>query len=86
MGAILHNYDMEVGKMRELTINELEEVSGAGISDALKYWGAAAAMGQITFGGTWGTIAALTAFGLSPVAATAMVGLAFARGYAYLSD
>jgi len=43
-------------------------------------------MGQITFGGTWGTIAALTAFGLSPVAATAMVGLAFAGGYAYLSD
>ena len=72
--------------MRELTINELEEVNGAGISDALKYWGAAAAMGQITFGGTWGTIAALTAFGLSPVAATAMVGLAFAGGYAYLSD
>ena len=38
MGAILHNYDMEVGKMRELTMNELEEVSGAGISDALAYW------------------------------------------------
>src|SRR6056300_205098 len=38
MGTILHNYDMEVGKMRELTVNELEEVSGAGISDALAYW------------------------------------------------
>ena len=68
MGAILHNYDMEVGKMRELTVNELEEVSGAGISDALAYWGAAAAIG------------------FSPIAATAMVGLAFAGGYAYLSD
>ncbi len=86
MGAILHKYDMEVRKMRELTINEMEEVSGAGITDALKYWGAGAAIGQISYGGTWGTIAALTAFGLSPVAATAMVGLAFAGGYAYLND
>lgn len=72
--------------MRELTMVELEEVSGAGMADSLKYWGAAAALGQITFGGTWGTIAALTAFGLSPVAATAMIGLAFAGGYVYLND
>jgi len=86
MGAILHNYDMEVRKMRELTMVELEEVSGAGITDALKYWGAAAAIGQISYGGSWGTIATLAAFGLSPLAATAMVGLAFAGGYAYLND
>ena len=53
--------------MRELTMNELEEVSGAGISDALEYWGAAAAMGPITsWWDFWGTIAALTAFGFSP--------------------
>lgn len=72
--------------MRELTLTELDQVSGAGITDALKYWGAGAAIGQITYGGSWGTIAALTAFGLSPLAATAMVGLAFAGGVAYLSD
>ena len=36
--------------MRELTMNELEEVSGAGISDALAYWGAAAAIGQFSYG------------------------------------
>jgi len=86
MGAILHNYDMEVGKMRELTVNELEEVSGAGISDALAYWGAAAAIGQFSYGTSWGTIAALAAIGFSPIAVTAVVGLALAGGYAYLSD
>ena len=72
--------------MRELTMDELEQVSGGDLTDSLKYWGTAAAIGQITYGSSWGTIAALTAFGMSPIGATIMVGLAFAGGVAYLSD
>jgi len=72
--------------MRELTLTELDQVGGGDFTDSLKYWGAVAAIGQISFGSSWGTIAALTAFGLSPLAAPTMVGLAFAGGVAYLSN
>ena len=32
--------------MRELTMDELGEVSGGDIGDAIKYWGAGAALAQ----------------------------------------
>ena len=83
MGAILHNYDMEVGKMRELAINELEEVSGAGVSEAMALWGTSLGIGTVSFGSSWG---AVTAFGIAPVTALAMVGLAFAGGYQLLQE
>lgn len=72
--------------MRELTINELDEVSGAGWTETLGAWGTAAYIGSATYGSTWATIGALTAIGLSPVAATAMIGLAFYGGYQLIQD
>jgi len=86
MGAILHNYDMEVGKMRELTNKELEEVSGAGVSEAMALWGTSLGIGTVSFGSSWGAVTALTAFGIAPVTALAMVGLAFAGGYQLLQE
>jgi hypothetical protein len=71
--------------MRELTLTELDQVGGAGWSDALQYLGTAAAIGQVTYGSTWGTIAVMSAFG-TPLAALTMVGLAFGAGYAFMSD
>ena len=72
--------------MRELTMDELEQVSGAGWPDSLAAWGTLAYIGNATYGGTWATITALTAITGSAVVATAMVGLAFYGGYQLLQD
>ena len=71
--------------MRELTMDELGEVSGAGYAEAGFSWGLAAAIGQVTYGSTWGTVLVLAAFG-SPIAATTMIGLALTGGYLLLQD
>ena len=67
--------------MRELTTEELDAVSGGDISDALSLWGTGLVLGTVSYGSSWGTVSALVAFGVSPVTALAMVGLAFAGGY-----
>lgn len=72
--------------MRELTIDELDVVSGGGLAETTFSWGTAFAIGSATYGSTWGTVAALTAMGMAPVAALAMVGLAFYGGYQALQD
>jgi len=72
--------------MRELTMDELEEVSGAGWGDALAAFGTAAYIGNATYGASWATIGVLTAVTGSAVVATAMVGLAFFGGYQILQD
>ena len=72
--------------MRELTLTELDDVSGAGWTQALGAWGTAAYVGTSTFGTSWATVGALTAIGISPVSALAMVGLAFYGGYQLLQE
>jgi len=72
--------------MRELTMDEMEQVSGAGWAETLGAWGTAAYIGTATYGSTWATIGALTAIGISPIAATAMVGLALYGGYQTLQE
>ena len=72
--------------MRELTMDELDEVSGGTIWDALPIWGTAMGIGTVTYGSSWGAVAALAAFGVAPVAALAMVGLAFYGGYQAVQD
>jgi len=72
--------------MRELTMDELEEVSGASWSDAASAWGTGAVLGAATYGSTWATIGALTAIVGSPIVATAMIGLAFYGGYQVMQD
>lgn len=72
--------------MRELTSDELEQVSGAGLSEAATAWATALGIGSVTYGSSWGTVAALTALGVASVAALTMVGLAFYGGYQLLQD
>ena len=72
--------------MRELTMDELEQVSGGDIWDALPIWGTAMGIGTVTYGSSWGAVAALTAFGIAPLAALTMVGLAFYGGYQAAQD
>ena len=69
--------------MRELTINELDEVSGGDIGDAIKYWGAAAAVAQGVFGTGWASMAAVAALA-SPIGLTAILGLSAVGGYVLL--
>ncbi len=72
--------------MRELTMDELEEVSGGNVAEALGLWGAAAYIGNSAYGGTWATIGLMTAAGISPIVALGMVGLALGGGYVLLRD
>lgn len=72
--------------MRELTMDELEQVSGAGFGEAAMAWGTAIAIGNATYGSSWGAVAVLTAAGISPLAALGMVGLALYGGYQLLQD
>jgi len=70
--------------MRELTITELDEVSGGDIGDAVKYWGTAAALAHGVFGSGWASMAAVAAFGASPVGLAGVAILSVAGGYALL--
>ena len=72
--------------MRELTMNELDQVSGGDIGDAATLWGAVVGLGTVAYGSSWATVGALAAIGMSPLVAFAMVGLAFAGGYQLLQD
>jgi hypothetical protein len=69
-------------RMRELTHGEINDVSGAGTSEAGTAAGLAAGIGTISFGAAaLGTISVAAAFAASPIAAVAMVGLAAYAGY-----
>jgi hypothetical protein len=49
-------------------MDELAEVSGGNIGDAIKYWGAPAALAQGVFGSGWASKIAVSALGVSPIA------------------
>jgi len=72
--------------MRELNIEEVEQVSGGTLTEALGLWGSGLAIGAATYGSSWGAVSALVAIGISPIGGLAMVGLAFAGGYQLLQD
>ena len=72
---------MEVRKMRELTMDELGEVSGGNIADAAKYWGSAAVLAQGVFGSGWASMAAVSALGVSPIGLLGIGILTVAGGY-----
>jgi hypothetical protein len=69
----------------ELTVDEVDCVSGAGAKTSAAALGAAGAIGATTFGSTWGAVAVGTAFAAAPVAVVAMAGLAAYAGYSYFS-
>jgi len=72
--------------MRELNIEEIEQVSGGTLTEALGLWGVSMAIGSASYGSGWGAVAGLIAIGTSPITALAMVGLAAAGGYMLLQD
>ena len=67
--------------MHELSINEIDMVSGAGPKEAGAVVGVTAAIGTAAFGAGWGTLAVGAAFVASPVAVIAVVALAAYAGY-----
>lgn len=70
--------------MRELTMDELGEVSGGDIGDAIKYWGAGAALAQGVFGSGWASMIAVSALGASPIGLLGVSILTVAGGYQLL--
>jgi len=70
--------------MRELSVVEVEEVSGGMFLDAAPYFTAMIGVGAGAFGSSWGTLAVGVAFAMSPIAVGAMAGLAFAGGVALI--
>jgi len=74
---------MEVRKMRELTMDELGEVSGGNLQDAATLWGIGAGVAQGVFGTGWASMAAVSALG-SPFGLVIVGSLMFAGGYQLL--
>lgn len=68
----------------ELTNDEIDCVSGAGLKQTATAFGLASAIGAATYGSAWGALAVGAAFGAAPIAAIAMVGLAAYGGFAML--
>ena len=72
--------------MRELTLDELDEVSGGRTTESVIAFSAAAAISKATFGSGWATMAAVSAFGASPLIAATVAGLAVYGGYQWFTD
>lgn len=70
--------------MRELTFDQVEEVSGGGAAQGLGAFGLALGIGSATFGANFGVVGVGLAFASAPLAVGAMVGLAFYAGFAML--
>ncbi len=69
--------------MKELTVSEIQEVSGGDLDSA----GSAALVGGLglaKFGTGWASMGAAAAIGASPLVVLAMAGLAFYAGYKLL--
>lgn len=67
--------------MKELTVSEIQEVSGGDATEAAASLGIAMGIGGAAFGSKVGTIAVATAFSISPIGALAMLGLSLYAGY-----
>ncbi len=74
---------MQVSKIEELTMNEIEQVNGGGprgVKGAASF-GLALGIGTVTFGAGWGSVGVGLAFASAPLAVGAMVALALYGGY-----
>lgn len=69
--------------MREMTMEEVTCVSGAGPANAKVAAGLAVGIGTITWGSSFGAMAVGAAFVSAPFAAIAVVGLIGYAGYTY---
>jgi hypothetical protein len=71
--------------LHEMTIDEVNQVSGAGIKEAAAAFGLAGAIGTAAYGSGWGAFAVGAAFGAAPIALIAMSGLAIWGGYKFMT-
>ncbi|MBT3206121.1 MAG: hypothetical protein HOM14_03030 [Gammaproteobacteria bacterium] len=67
--------------MRELTMDEISEVSAAGMAKGAASIGLASGIGAAAFGASWGSVAVGLATAVSPIAVLAIVTLTFYGGY-----
>jgi len=67
--------------MKQLNVNEIQEINGGGFSEAAGAFGTAAGIGAAAFGSSWGSVGVGLAFAVSPIAVGAMVGLSLYAGY-----
>lgn len=70
--------------MKELTVSEIQEVSGGTLADSAKIFGYGIGLGATVFGTKVGTIGVAAAFISAPLASMAMLGIAFYAGYKLL--
>lgn len=68
--------------MRELSMEEIGQVSGGMVLDAAPYFTAMITIGATTFGSTWGAVAVGTAVATAPFAVGVMAGLSVLGGIA----
>ena len=68
--------------MRELSVVEIEEVSGGMIEDAAKYFAVTVGIGMATFGAGWGGVVVASAVATAPIAVGAMAAFSFLGGVA----
>ena len=72
--------------MRELTMNEVDFVSGGDVATGGAAMAGAAGIGAAAFGASWGSVGVGIAFAVSPLAVVAMVGLGLFAGYEFLQE
>lgn len=71
--------------MQELSLNEIESVSGGTVGDSAKAVAIAGAIGAGAFSAGWGSMAVGAAIAVSPLAVIAMAGCAGYAGWRLLS-
>ena len=71
--------------MRELTVSEIQDVSGAGPGEGFGAFGLALGLGSVTFGSKFGMMAVGVDFGTAPLTVIAVVGLSLYAGYASMA-
>lgn len=70
-----HTFARSDSGIQELTMDEVDHVSGGNLKKAGMALGAAAGIGAATWGGTWGAVGVVAAFGAAPLAVIGMAGL-----------
>ncbi len=63
--------------MRELTSEQVEQVSGGAVPESAAAFGLALVIGNASFGSGFGLVSVGLAFASAPLAVSAMLGLAF---------
>lgn len=67
--------------MHELTLEQVEQVSGGTMPESAAAFGLAVVIGNASFGSGFGLVGAGLAFASAPFAVGAMLGLAFYAGF-----